>query len=220
MNQKKFTLIELLVVIAIIAILASMLLPALNKARDKAKTIKCKNNFKGIGNAQILYADDYNDTFAPTWGKEILNKVAWNECFWHHWLRVYQVKAGKDGGIYACPSAIKGINLEVDSIIPAWHGDGSKFLLGYSQSYYISWTVNANMAPPARSRWKKASRTVMNFDDGGNSLPLGNKWDLERNWTKAARHGGKSNVLFMDGHVESVVHPSLAKAFVWHISDQ
>ena len=57
---KRFTLIELLVVIAIIAILAAMLMPALNKAREMARKSKCSGNLKQITMAHLLYADDFN----------------------------------------------------------------------------------------------------------------------------------------------------------------
>ena len=104
-KDKGFTLIELLVVIAIIAILAGMLLPALNQAKEKAKQADCTSKLSQIGKAFFQYAMSYDDYY-PTKNSSSVAKPTWlgqNSCGALELLRAQDLLTDPKG--YLCPSA-------------------------------------------------------------------------------------------------------------------
>ena len=102
-GKNSFTIIELLVVIAIIAILAAVLLPALNKAKTKAQVISCASAHKQMAYGLLMYAGDFNDRLVTHMGNDIASGgVSWSSTYWMRQLTGNYKVAKK---MFVCPGA-------------------------------------------------------------------------------------------------------------------
>lgn len=194
-RNRYFTLIELLIIISIIAILAGMLLPVLNSAREKSKQISCLNNMMTLGKAGLFYCDDYNGYTVPYGtGSGRPGSGEWYRgggrgTLWHY-LKLPDVNDSIIGGVAFSGSGKKiTTKISCPSALPA------------SAVTHYFYGLNGQIQNCIKlERCTKPSRGCY-FSESADTFPLVN-YQQSGSYPFGWRHNSGCIVAFLDGHAE------------------
>ncbi len=211
MKAWRFTLIELLVVIAIIAILAAMLLPALSKAREKARSISCVNNLKQTMMAVLMYGNDYDDTIIS----QVNSSSDWVGALYKYYNTnsIYLSSTKPDETV--CPGRLP---FKYRTTYQTFGCRRTYVPTGYGLTVPTTWSTNSYSDTFVFFRKIKQTSTFPWIGDSYGSLGShsslndtnGYQWACPNVtstgngllWVGA--HGDNSNFAFADGHAEAI----------------
>ena len=222
--KRKFTLIELLVVVAIIAILAGMLLPALNSARGKAMSVNCSSNIRQLTQAVLRYAIDNNDYIPGSRGFPSLNGITWAPgFFWKYMIMPYLGISVKAADEWNTNNSLKTIRDEIAQqmkkpnvfFCPEWKARVSQgytfeqsygIANGYTWTNHNTWMNQCNL----KAIKKKPISQVFMYGDNphlaeGHENVWGDLWSVDDGSKDFVKdyfiHGVGINTSWCAGHV-------------------